>query len=146
VAGLDGAGQVTNSGQFNTILSVDVAGKSDKSTFTGVISSNQLFLNKAGAGTLVLSGNNTYGTAGATGTTVSDGTLTINNTAGSGTGPGGVLVQGPAKLDGSGTITGLVRAFDGRSPAWSEHSTGVRWVALSISTAASRSARAAGPG
>jgi autotransporter-associated beta strand protein len=65
-------------------------------------------LAKAGAGTMRLAFANTY----ADGTTVSAGRLLVNNTSGSGTGSGGVTVNG-GTLGGTGTIAGTVTVNSG---------------------------------
>jgi autotransporter-associated beta strand protein len=65
-------------------------------------------LTKSGPGTLRLTSANTY----AGGTTVSAGRLFVNNTTGSGTGSGGVTVNG-GTLGGTGTIAGPVTVNSG---------------------------------
>jgi autotransporter-associated beta strand protein len=60
-------------------------------------------LTKTGLGTINLSNANTY----SSGTTISAGRLLVNNTTGSGTGSGGVTVNG-GTLGGNGTIAGAV--------------------------------------
>jgi autotransporter-associated beta strand protein len=60
-------------------------------------------LAKSGLGTMRLTGTNNYGG----GTTVSAGKLLVNNASGSGTGSGGVVVDGGI-LGGTGTIAGVV--------------------------------------
>jgi autotransporter-associated beta strand protein len=65
-------------------------------------------LTKTGAGTMRLTSANTY----AGGTTVSAGRLLVNNSTGSGTGTGGVTVNG-GTLGGTGTIAGPVTINSG---------------------------------
>jgi len=65
-------------------------------------------LAKAGAGTLRLTAANTY----AAGTTISSGRLFVNNASGSGTGSGGVAVDGGV-LAGTGSIEGVVTVNSG---------------------------------
>ena len=69
-------------------------------------------LAKTGAGTMRLTAANTY----AGGTTVSSGRLLVNNSAGSGTGSGGVTVNGGI-LSGTGTIAGVVTVNAGGTVA-----------------------------
>lgn len=65
-------------------------------------------LSKTGAGTMRLSNSNTY----SGGTLISAGRLLVNNTTGSGTGSGGVTVNG-GRLGGTGTVAGAVTANSG---------------------------------
>ena len=65
-------------------------------------------LSKTGAGTMRLSLGNSY----SGGTTISNGRLLVNNTSGTGSGNGGVTVNGGA-LGGTGTIGGAVTVNSG---------------------------------
>ena len=65
-------------------------------------------LSKTGAGTMGLTAANTY----AGGTTVSAARLLVNNSTGSGTGTGGVTVNG-GTLGGTGTVSGAVTLNSG---------------------------------
>lgn len=93
IAGLNGAGIVTNS---SGTLTVNKASGSE--TFSGSIRGAGDFV-KTGAGTFVLSGNNSFGGT----TTVNQGTLVVNGTN---SGLGSVTVAVGAILAGSGTING----------------------------------------
>ncbi|GAB6011494.1 rhamnogalacturonan lyase family protein [Viscerimonas tarda] len=73
-------------------------------SFKGVLSGTSSRLIKEGAGSLTLTGDNTY-----TGTTeVNAGSLIVANTAGSATGTGNVTVKSGARLEGTGSIAGIV--------------------------------------
>ncbi len=83
IAGLAGAGSVTNGGGANATLTVD---STASATFSGVISdgpTHTLALVKSGSGALALTGVNTY----SGGTDLAGGTLAIGSGAALGSGP-----------------------------------------------------------
>jgi autotransporter-associated beta strand protein len=77
------------------------------STYSGLITGTGA-LTRQGSGVFALAGANTY----SGGTTVAGGTLQVNNTAGSGTGPGAVNVNG-GTLAGTGTVGGQTNLNNG---------------------------------
>ena len=72
---ISGSGTISRGSTVGGAATVFIGGKNTNSTYTGVIGSAQLSVEKVGTGTLTLTGANNYGGA----TTVSAGTLTLSN-------------------------------------------------------------------
>jgi autotransporter-associated beta strand protein len=119
------SGTTLGLGEDNT-LTVNGTGNTLISAITDGAGMGSAIL-KDGSGTLTITGTNAY----SGGTTVNGGTLLVNNTIGSGTGDGGVTVNGAGTtLGGTGIITERVTVNAGANiaPGNGGHTTSVLTV------------------
>lgn len=94
----------------------EVGARDANSTFNGKITDTQVSgtgakagILKTGLGTWTLTNANTF----SGGTSIVSGTLMVNNSTGSGLGTGDVEIQTDGTISGSGSISGVLNAYDG---------------------------------